>query len=227
MLITETYSRARFDVIEVLMDEETGETGFFQALAIIALVEIRVDGVYTNRNKKLVRNQLDQFIIAAELVQVRKQGGDINFATLPYPIYKYRVSARGQPKLFLNTFTADEIHRPACFPQVFPTTAQNNRYNSNCNKTENNLHVRFYGFDLKSCDPSMWNSTGDSKTSTAFFTADDNESEGPIPPVLGNAFSHVDTNIINFLLDTEALSNAAADLNLHDLATDTEEEEDD
>ena len=209
------------------MDADTGGTGFFQALGIIMLVEIKVDGVYTCRNKKIIRDQIDQFIIAAELVQVSKRGSELNFATLPYPVYKYRVPARGDPKLYLISLTADDIYRPACFPQAFPTDVQNNRYNRNGHKMEHNLHIRFYGFDLKSCDPSMWNSTGDCKTSTAFFTADDDDADGSIAPVPGNAFNHVAKNIIHFLLDTDALSNAAAELNLEDLPTDAEEENED
>ena len=81
---------------------------------------------------------------------------------------------------------------------------------------ENNLHVRFYAFDFKSCDPSFWNSTTDS---TSFFTADNCADAEDGPPT----FHQVQRNVINFLLDDDALNNAAIELDLQDLATDSED----
>ena len=147
-------------------------------------------------------------MILANLQEVKKRGAgaEKNFTVLPYPIFKYKTAARRVVPI-LGAFSTAEIFRPACFLEVFPTIAQSRQFDRNSHKFEHFLHVRFYGFDLRACDPSMWNSEAGSKTKTPFFTADRGQEaeEGALD---ANAFQRVDKNIINFLLDADALQNA-------------------
>jgi hypothetical protein len=214
--------------VEVIQDDNTGSTGFYQVLAIVSLTQIKFEGSYSNRSKRPVRNQIDQFLIVAELQKVKKRGQDSHFASLPYPVYKYRVPVgRRAPKIYLTAISIDDIYRPACFPEVYANVASTKKFNRSSPKMENHLHVRFYGFDLKSCDASMWNSTTDIKTNNPFFIADQQQREEAqqdfVPPQHQHA--NVASNVINFLLDEEALQNAVIDLNIEqDCATDSDED---
>lgn len=150
----------RFDTIEIL--QLPSGTSFYKVLAIFSL------------SKKIIGERkllLDTFLITAQLQKIRKHGQDDTlFKFLPYPVFKIRVPMQSgfQRKFFALTINTDEIYRPACFIEV-PTKKLTNY----TNKISDYMHIRYYGFDLRFCDRSMWNSTNEKVGS--FASSDDTD----------------------------------------------------
>lgn len=139
----------RFDTIETLTDE-VGSL-FFKVFAIFSLTK-QIKG-----QKKIL---IDTILITAHLQKINKRhasGTDRDHKYLPYPIYKFRVPANSRTlNFYVLAIGPEDIYRPACFIDVY--TQYSIKNNANISEYAKS---RFYGFDLRFCDRSMWNSTED------------------------------------------------------------------